>query len=45
MMDVGQVVERGENIILLRTNISVPPHVIKELLDLENVHVAQVLKI
>jgi len=45
MMDVGQVIERGENIVLVRTNVSVRPEAIRELLDIENVHVAQMLEL
>jgi D-3-phosphoglycerate dehydrogenase / 2-oxoglutarate reductase len=44
MMDVGQVLERGENIIFLRTDTSVPQHVIQELLSLDNVNVVQAIK-
>jgi D-3-phosphoglycerate dehydrogenase / 2-oxoglutarate reductase len=44
MMDVGQVLERGQNIIFLRTDTPVPPHVVQELLRLENVNVVQVLE-
>jgi D-3-phosphoglycerate dehydrogenase / 2-oxoglutarate reductase len=43
MMDVGQVLERGQNIILLRTDTPVPEHVIQQLLDLENVNIVQKL--
>jgi D-3-phosphoglycerate dehydrogenase len=45
MMDVGQVLERGQNIILLRTDTSVPEHVIQQLLDLENVNIVQKLEL
>jgi D-3-phosphoglycerate dehydrogenase len=45
MMDVGQVLERGQNIIFLRTDTLVPPHVVEELLRLENVNVVQVLEL
>lgn len=41
MMDVGQVLEKGQNIILLRTDTPVPDHVIKELLSLKNVEYVQ----
>jgi D-3-phosphoglycerate dehydrogenase / 2-oxoglutarate reductase len=44
MMDVGQVLERGENIIFLRTDTSVPQHVVEELLSLDNVNVVQAIK-
>jgi D-3-phosphoglycerate dehydrogenase / 2-oxoglutarate reductase len=43
MMDVGQVLERGQNIIFLRTNTPVPQHVIQELLSLNNVNVVQAI--
>ncbi len=42
-MDVGQVLERGENIIFLRTDTLVPQHVIEELLSLDNVNVVQAI--
>lgn len=41
MMDVGQVLERGQNIIFLRTDSVVPQNVIDELLSLDNVNVVQ----
>jgi len=41
MMDVGQVLEKGQNIILLRTDTPVPDDVIKELLEIRNVNVVQ----
>jgi len=44
MMDVGQVLERGENIIFLRTDTPVPQHVIQELLSMDNVNVVQAIK-
>jgi D-3-phosphoglycerate dehydrogenase len=44
-MDVGQVIERGENIILLRTDTTVPPEVQQELLDLGNVTFVQKLEL
>jgi D-3-phosphoglycerate dehydrogenase len=44
MMDVGQVLERGENIIFLRTDTPVPPDVIQALLSLDNVNVVQAIK-
>jgi len=40
---VGQVLERGENIIFLRTDTLVPQHVIEELLSLDNVNVVQAI--
>jgi D-3-phosphoglycerate dehydrogenase / 2-oxoglutarate reductase len=43
MMDVGQVLERGQNIIFLRTDTPVPEHVIQELLSLANVNVVQAI--
>ena len=43
MMDVGQVLERGQNIIFLRTDTPVPQHVIQELLSLNNVNVVQAI--
>jgi D-3-phosphoglycerate dehydrogenase len=45
MMDVGQVLDRGQNIIFLRTDTPVPKHVVEELLAMENVNVVQVLKL
>jgi len=45
MMDVGQVLERGQNIIFLRTDTSVPKHVVTELLSMENVNVVQRLEL
>ncbi len=45
MMNVGQILERGENIIFLRTDTAVPRHVIQELLALENVNVVQALEL
>lgn len=44
-MNVGQVLERGENIIFLRTDTAVPKHVIDELLSMENVNVVQVMEL
>lgn len=41
MMDVGQVLERGQNIIFLRSDTPVPPEVIRELLSMDNVNVVQ----
>ncbi len=43
MMDVGQVLEKGQNIILLRTDTPVPDEVIKDLLRIKNVNVVQKL--
>ncbi|UCE81678.1 MAG: phosphoglycerate dehydrogenase [Deltaproteobacteria bacterium] len=40
-MEVGQVIERGQNIILLRTDTPVPPEVQEELLGLGNVNFVQ----
>lgn len=45
MMDVGQVLERGQNIIFLSTDTPVPQHVVDELLAMENVNVVQVLEL
>ncbi|NLI80559.1 MAG: phosphoglycerate dehydrogenase [Deltaproteobacteria bacterium] len=44
-MNVGQVLERGQNIIFLRTDTPVPGHVIDELMSLENVDVVQTLEL
>ncbi len=44
-MDVGQVIERGQNIILLRTDTPVPPEVQQELLGLGNVNFVQKLEL
>ena len=44
-MNVGQVLERGQNIIFLRTDTPVPKHVIDELLSMENVNVVQVMEL
>ena len=44
MMDVGQVLERGQNIIFIRTDTPVPPPVVQELLEMENVNVVQVVE-
>jgi D-3-phosphoglycerate dehydrogenase / 2-oxoglutarate reductase len=43
MMDVGQVLERGQNIIFLRTDTPVSENVIQELLSLDNVNVVQAI--
>ncbi|MHC1725206.1 MAG: phosphoglycerate dehydrogenase [Syntrophobacteraceae bacterium] len=45
LMDVGQVLERGQNIIFLRTDTPVPSHVIKELLSMDNVDVVQTIEL
>lgn len=45
MMDVGQVLERGQNIIFLRTDTSVPKNVVDDLLSLDNVNVVQTVKL
>ncbi|MHC1745378.1 MAG: phosphoglycerate dehydrogenase [Syntrophobacteraceae bacterium] len=45
MMNVGQILDRGENIIFLRTDSIVPRHVIQDLLALENVNVVQALEL
>jgi len=44
-MDVGQVLERGQNIIFLTTDTPVPQPVVQELLAMENVNVVQVLEL
>jgi D-3-phosphoglycerate dehydrogenase len=44
-MDVGQVIERGQNIILLRTDTPVPREVQQELLGLGNVSSVQRVKL
>jgi len=44
MMDVGQVLERGENIIFLKTDTPVPDEVAQKLLALDNVNVVQALE-
>lgn len=44
-MNVGQVLERGQNIIFLRTDTPVPKHVVAELLSMENVNVVQRLEL
>jgi D-3-phosphoglycerate dehydrogenase / 2-oxoglutarate reductase len=44
MMDVGQVLERGENIIFLRTDTPVTQQVTEALLSLDNVNVVQSIK-
>jgi D-3-phosphoglycerate dehydrogenase len=45
MMDVGQVLERGQNIIFLRTDTPVPKNVVQELLAMENVNVVHSLEL
>jgi len=44
-MDVGQVIERGQNIIMMRTDTPVPREVQEELLGLGNVNYVQRLKV
>jgi D-3-phosphoglycerate dehydrogenase len=44
-MNVGQVLERGQNIIFLRTDIPVPAHVIDELLSMDNVDLVQAIEL
>jgi len=44
-MDVGQVIERGQNIIMMRTDTPVPHEVQQELLGLGNVNYVQRLKV
>ena len=43
LMNVGQVLERGENIIFLRTDTPVPANVTQELLALDNVDIVQAI--
>ncbi len=45
MMDVGQVLEKGQNIIFLRTDTPVPDFVIEELLSMDNVNVVQAIEL
>ena len=45
LMNVGQVLERGQNIIFLRTDMPVPAHVIKELLAMDNVDLVQAIEL
>lgn len=45
MMDVGQVLERGQNIIYLKTDTAVPQHVVQELLAMDNVNVVQAVEL
>jgi D-3-phosphoglycerate dehydrogenase / 2-oxoglutarate reductase len=45
MMDVGQVLERGQNIIFLRTDTPVTPHVVKALLAMDNVDIVQAIEL
>ncbi|MCE5335917.1 MAG: phosphoglycerate dehydrogenase [Desulfobacteraceae bacterium] len=45
MMDVGQVLERGQNIIFLRTDTPVPSHVKQELLEMDNVDIVQAIEL
>ncbi len=45
MMDVGQVLERGQNIIFLRTDTPVTQNVVDELLSMDNVNVVQAVKL
>ncbi len=45
MMNVGQVLERGQNIIFLRTDTPVPSHVAKELLAMDNVDIVQAIEL
>lgn len=44
-MDVGQVIDQGQNIIMMRTDTPVPPEVQRELLNLPNVTFVQKLKL
>jgi D-3-phosphoglycerate dehydrogenase len=43
MMNVGQILDRGQNIIFLRTDGPVPKNVVQELLAMDNVNVVQTL--
>lgn len=45
MMDVGQVLERGQNIIFLRTDTPVTPHVVYALLAMDNVDIVQAIEL
>ncbi len=45
LMNVGQVLERGQNIIFLRTDASVPAQVIEELLAMDNVDLVQAIEL
>jgi D-3-phosphoglycerate dehydrogenase len=45
MMNVGQILEEGQNVIFLRTDTPVPNHVTQELLAMENVNVVQALEL
>ncbi|MGV8074798.1 MAG: phosphoglycerate dehydrogenase [Syntrophobacteraceae bacterium] len=42
-MNVGQMLQRGENIIFLKTDSVVPKNVVQELLSMDNVNVVQVV--
>jgi D-3-phosphoglycerate dehydrogenase len=44
-MDVGQVIEQGQNIIMMRTDTPVPVDVQQELLELPNVTFVQRLQL
>lgn len=45
LMNVGQVLERGQNIIFLRTDTPAPSHVIEELLAMDNVDLVQSIEL
>jgi D-3-phosphoglycerate dehydrogenase len=45
LMNVGQVLERGQNIIFLRTDTPVPAHVTDELLAMDNVDLVQAIEL
>ncbi len=45
LMNVGQVLERGQNIIFLRTDMAVPAHVVNELLAMDNVDLVQAIEL
>jgi len=42
---VGQILDRGQNIIFLRTDTPVPKKVVEELLAMDNVNVVQALRL
>ncbi len=45
LMNVGQMLERGQNIIFLQSDVSVPSNVIEELLALDNVDLVQAVEL
>jgi len=44
-MNVGQVLERGQNVIFLRADTPVPAHVVDELLSMKNVDLVQAIEL